>query len=50
MIDNFSMHFQQFEDLKFQLFFSRGTMSLDPPKNLAECPTIRSRRDCPDFA
>ena len=45
-----SMHFQQFEDLKVQLF-SRRTMLPDPPKNPCRVVHLfRFRRDCPDFA
>ena len=33
------MHFQQFEDLKFIIFF-RGCMPPDFPKTLSGCPTV----------
>ena len=33
-----SMHFQQFEDLKF--LFCPGSMPPDTPKTFAECPTV----------
>ena len=43
-----SMHFQQFEDLKF-LFFFRGSMPPDPPKPLQSTQPSQIRRDCLDF-
>ena len=43
-----SMHFQQFEDLKFLIFFP-GSMPLDPPKSQSEWPTVPNKAGMPDF-